>query len=367
MFVITAKRILPALFIVLATAAFRHTDKPSTEHAPHKPLLRPAHVFEADFDLPAKTDLGFSNQAVAPRENKAEPLKRPVLPANPKKVRRRLGLGRKSLHRIIAPKGRDNIWPKGRDKKNPFLVTELKALPFIPIKHTALDPAIIAHAIRVASYPLYIHNDLYKIMDKLHRICTDFGLDYYPEGGTAIGIMRHGGIIPWDDDLDIHMMESTRQRLLDADLKQALEDHGLVLHPDPNLFKVTLKDPGGPQKAWIDIFSVEEKPDGRITHTHKWAFDAWGATAYWLPDELEGVTQVPFGPTCINVPKGLRAHSNRDYPGWDKELVIFGGHLKRDSDLARQFEGVPIPALPEYCKPAPWRAEDWPNAPHSPL
>lgn len=41
-----------------------------------------------------------------------------------------------------------------------------------------------------------------KFIDKL---CREHGIVYYIMGGTALGAVRHGGFIPWDDDLDIFM------------------------------------------------------------------------------------------------------------------------------------------------------------------
>lgn len=36
--------------------------------------------------------------------------------------------------------------------------------------------------------------------------CDRLGLRYYLLGGTLLGAMRHGGFIPWDDDVDVVLM-----------------------------------------------------------------------------------------------------------------------------------------------------------------
>lgn len=53
-----------------------------------------------------------------------------------------------------------------------------------------------------------------EILDVIHKVCTEHGLRYSLAYGTLIGAVRHGGFIPWDDDIDLMMPREDYERLL---------------------------------------------------------------------------------------------------------------------------------------------------------
>lgn len=54
-----------------------------------------------------------------------------------------------------------------------------------------------------------------EIMDEIDRVCTAHGVQYFLGYGSLLGAVRHGGFIPWDDDIDIVMMRADYEQLMD--------------------------------------------------------------------------------------------------------------------------------------------------------
>lgn len=56
----------------------------------------------------------------------------------------------------------------------------------------------------------------YLMLKELHRVCEEKGLTYYLCFGSLIGAIRHNGIIPWDDDIDIVMPRDDFKALVES-------------------------------------------------------------------------------------------------------------------------------------------------------
>ena len=55
---------------------------------------------------------------------------------------------------------------------------------------------------------------LIKLFKEFIDVCNKNKLRYYAAYGTALGAVRHRGIIPWDDDIDVWMPREDYERFL---------------------------------------------------------------------------------------------------------------------------------------------------------
>lgn len=51
-------------------------------------------------------------------------------------------------------------------------------------------------------------------LDYFAEICSNYNLTYYLGYGTLLGAVRHGGFIPWDDDIDVWMPRKDFEELI---------------------------------------------------------------------------------------------------------------------------------------------------------
>jgi lipopolysaccharide cholinephosphotransferase len=72
---------------------------------------------------------------------------------------------------------------------------------------------------------------MYNLLDIFHKISGEFNIRYWAEGGTVLGYKRHGGIVPWDDDVDIDIHPDDFQKLSGIEIKEAFSSCGCTLCP----------------------------------------------------------------------------------------------------------------------------------------
>mgnify|MGYP004474525941 CR=1 FL=1 len=117
---------------------------------------------------------------------------------------------------------------------------------------------------------------LVEILDYIHKICIKNNINYSLIGGSLIGAIRHQGIIPWDDDIDIILVHDEYMKLIEV-LKNQQSQYKLLyvdsknyLYPFAKLIdtrtvlkekKFTDIDDYG---VYVDIFEYNNFPNNNI-------------------------------------------------------------------------------------------------------
>jgi hypothetical protein len=195
-------------------------------------------------------------------------------------------------------------------------------------------------------------DQVYDIIQGFSEVATEINLDYRMCSGTALGAIRHQGMIPWDDDGDFVIMESDRAKIEKAIKDGTLARRGLEaqFYPGMENYQIRFTNEertkrGDKDAAAIDLFLMERvetlennKPAVHIRYTstfiaehfpHDYFTDEeWGRPVDWKfgPGQgiqLRGVDQEAmdryvkrsYGDDCLTC--GLKTHSHA-------EISLFG-------------------------------------------
>lgn len=135
---------------------------------------------------------------------------------------------------------------------------------------------------------LPLQDKILEIAVYVDALCRENDIDYCLMGGSALGAKRHGGFIPWDDDLDIFMTPSQYERFREVFSEKGDHDKfylqewgatdGMVTISKIRMNNTTyieesFRDWDIHQGIYIDIFILHTCPNNRLEQLHQclWA------------------------------------------------------------------------------------------------
>ncbi len=199
--------------------------------------------------------------------------------------------------------------------------------------------------------------DLFRRVDKVFKQNMIF---YWATSGTLLGAVRHKGMIPWDDDLDVAMFKRDEHLLTES--RRQLADEGLELYyrERGDFYKIffstglPIKKPDGGYYPWkypfMDVFLYAEK-EGQIIYALERLQKAFPQDAL-NPEELESpLPELPFGPFSIPVSRNSRQLIARMYgEDWNTVAYVEYNH-ETETAIKRVKVGLLNASPPEYILP----------------
>ena len=123
--------------------------------------------------------------------------------------------------------------------------------------------------IRTSGALYYSQSFCNELLDFVVGICEKHDLEYWLDFGTLLGAVRHGGFIPWDDDVDLGMMREDFNKLLEV-LDDEFEQTGLEKHFFKKIdvpvgtgnwartfLQVLYMDDNRKTLSWVDVFAYD--------------------------------------------------------------------------------------------------------------
>ena len=226
-----------------------------------------------------------------------------------------------------------------------------------------------------------------EMLHELDRVCKKNNLRYALSSGTCLGAVRHGGFIPWDDDIDVYMSWADAEKLVkcqdDFDSKYFVQSyktdpqfpssHYRLCDSSTSCFLEETRGLDVNHGIFIDIYIYYPYPDNKFL-AQKIILDSfiYRILVAGRGPKNHGKLAKVLGEIVPNVYKGTRR--NKKIKEIENEYKYNGGkhyvatYFGRDVTLTKsiiypvewfqkpcylQFEdmNVPCPGNPhEYCK-----------------
>lgn len=204
----------------------------------------------------------------------------------------------------------------------------------------------------------YYASSMLDSMYALIELMREFGMDCWVQAGLLIGHLRHGGPLPWDDDVDLFTQFGNKHKVWSDEFRRAARERGLEMfvraenteaRADSRAL-IHFRAEGQPLAPVLDLFFMAENGCGEVGRLRMWN-DPEGTFAYtyrevWPRGVIYPLREVAFveGKPPVAVPNDPERCVKLQYGddvlermvvGHTHSGIYYGNHLVRLPDAFR--------------------------------
>lgn len=121
------------------------------------------------------------------------------------------------------------------------------------------------------------------LVAEFDRVCKKHNITYFLDGGSLLGAVRHGGFIPWDDDIDVVMPREDYMKFMKLNHEFFHPYFLQTPYTDPECFYTYTKVRNSNTTALIEMFKYQKFNHGiwiTVFPLDKFPLDSEGEKTY---------------------------------------------------------------------------------------
>jgi lipopolysaccharide cholinephosphotransferase len=200
----------------------------------------------------------------------------------------------------------------------------------------------------------HISAQFYQMLKAVDAVLTKHAITYWLTQGSLLGAVRHQGIIPWDDDIDLAFYEKDIAAIIR--LRSELKEQGYELLVNQDYMKIfpingkAIVKEDGSEFEWkypfIDLFPMRLYED-KISYASERLYAAFSKNDWFYEEDIASLEPAHFGTLEVPIPNHASDYLERVYGKevWNTAYMDYN-HVEE-----KKLDRIPVQLITKECAP----------------